>query len=97
MRRGHVLGQKGSHHGKSPSYYGSAHTVEEKAPEVDPMYLNFFAMNYLIPFKFMMDPEYIRWRLSDPSEKEIFEKHLAVHLANKKLDMSVMDLPASKG
>lgn len=81
---------------KSPSYYGSAHTVEEKAPQVDPMYLNFFAMNYLIPFRFMMDPEYIRWRLSVPSEKEIFEKHLAVHLANKKLDMSVMDLPASK-
>mgnify|MGYP000824833701 FL=1 len=77
-------------------YKRQAHTVEEKAPEVDPMYLNFFAMNYLIPFKFMMDPEYIRWRLSDPSEKEIFEKHLAVHLANKKLDMSVMDLPASK-
>lgn len=81
---------------KSPSYYGSAHTVEEKAPPVDPLYLNFFALNYLIPFEFMMDPEYIRWRLTDPSEKEIFEKHLSVHLANKKLNMSIMDKPHAK-
>lgn len=81
---------------KCPSYYGSAHSVEEKAKPAELTYLNFFALNYLIPFQFMMDPEYIRWRLSDPSEKEIFEKHLSVHLANKKLDMKILDKSHAK-
>ncbi len=81
---------------KSPSYCGSAHTVEEKGLRAEKEYLNFFALNYLIPFEFVMDPEYARWRLTDPSEKEIFEKHLAVHLKNKNLTADVIGLKGNK-
>ncbi|MDR1462548.1 MAG: hypothetical protein LBI68_05350 [Azoarcus sp.] len=35
----------------------------------------FFCMNYLVPGKFMFNPEYYRWRLTDPSEEAIFERH----------------------
>jgi hypothetical protein len=35
----------------------------------------FFALNYLIPGESLFSGEYCRWRLSAPSEHEIFERH----------------------
>ncbi len=81
---------------KTPPYYGAAHSVEERAKPAEKEYLNFFAFNYLTPYRFMMDPEYIRWRLTNPTEKEIFEKHMSVHLKNKGLDESVLAQSSSK-
>lgn len=77
---------------KGPAYWGAVNSVEEKGRLTDMEYLNFFAFNYLTPFRFMMDPEYIRWRLTDPSEKEIFEKHTAVYLANENLPADTFSL-----
>ena len=38
--------------------------------------LNFLCLNYIIPYAFLFDINYYRWRLSFPSEREIREKHL---------------------
>ncbi|HRD87279.1 MAG TPA: hypothetical protein PK752_03320 [Accumulibacter sp.] len=38
--------------------------------------LNFLLFGYLIPYEFLFDPDYLRWRLSGPSEIEIYRFHL---------------------
>lgn len=63
------------------SSYGLKNDLNDKEEySVDIEYLNFFAFCYLVPYKFMMDPEYIRWRLSCPAEEELFKKHLEYYL-----------------
>lgn len=37
--------------------------------------LNFFLIGYLIPYEFLYEEKYIRWRLQKPSEMEIFRCH----------------------
>lgn len=37
--------------------------------------LNFLVFGYLVPGSLMFDPEYIRWRLSSPSELDIVRHH----------------------
>lgn len=49
-------------------------------------YLNFFAFCFIIPYTFVMDPEYIKWRLSGPSEEEIFRKHFEYYLKRRSCD-----------
>ncbi|MCK9283326.1 MAG: glycosyltransferase [Rhodocyclaceae bacterium] len=39
--------------------------------------LNFLVFAYLIPFEFLFDPMYLRWRLGSPSESDIYRFHLA--------------------
>lgn len=75
---------------KGPAYWGAVNSVEEKGKLTDVEYLNFFAFNYLTPFRFMMNPEYIRWRLTNPSEKEIFDKHISVFLEDKNLSYDTL-------
>lgn len=36
------------------------------------MWLNWFVFAYLIPFERLFDASYYRWRLSEPSENEIY-------------------------
>ena len=65
----------------SSSSYGLKKDLNDKEEySIDIEYLNFFAFCYLVPYKFMMDPKYIMWRLSDPAEKELFQKHLEYYL-----------------
>lgn len=39
------------------------------------IFLNFLFFNYLIPYELIYNLEYYRWRLSKPSEREIYEYH----------------------
>jgi len=41
--------------------------------------LSFYCLNYLVPTEFLLDEEYLRWRLDSPSELEIQEKHLRAY------------------
>ncbi|EXI78677.1 MAG: Capsule polysaccharide biosynthesis protein [Candidatus Accumulibacter appositus] len=38
--------------------------------------LNFLLFGYLVPYEFLFDRDYLRWRLSEPSETEIYLFHL---------------------
>lgn len=38
--------------------------------------LNFVLLGYLMPFEFLFDSEYLRWRLRGPTETEIYRFHL---------------------
>lgn len=79
-----------------PSYYVAAHDFNEKPKCADEDFLNFYALGYLAPFELMTDLEYIRWRLSNPSETEIFNKHLEYYLNEKNIPMSVVDEKSGK-
>ena len=37
--------------------------------------LNFLVFGYLVPYSMMFDPDYMRWRLTDPPEIEIVHHH----------------------
>jgi hypothetical protein len=42
--------------------------------------LNFLLFGYLIPYEFLFDPNYLRWRLSGPSEIQTYRFHLSYML-----------------
>jgi hypothetical protein len=45
------------------------------------MALNFLVFGYLVPCALMFDPEYTRWRLTRPSQLEIYRHHQRWHRA----------------
>ncbi|WP_210166821.1 hypothetical protein [Methylobacterium sp. Leaf117] len=64
--------------GDSPFSAGSS-SLERKTAPVAPAdyhrWLNWFIFSYLIPYDLLFVPQYFRWRLSRPSETEIYEVH----------------------
>lgn len=67
----------------SPSYYASGHEIEGEGKCAGEDFISFFAFCYLIPLEYLMDVEYIRWRLSGPTEREIYFKHLDFYFKKK--------------
>ncbi len=43
-------------------------------------FVNFFVFSFLVPFDLAYEEEYLRWRLSNPSEKEIYMFHLEYYM-----------------
>jgi hypothetical protein len=71
---------------KSPSYYNTLHDLSYKQKHtVDLSYLNFYAFCYLLPWELINNCDYLSWRLSDPSELEIFNYHLDYYLRDKEI------------
>lgn len=67
--------------GDSPFVIAAANTMDPLAsgpsPDEQLLALNFLVFGYLIPYEFLYDPDYSRWRLARPSEIEIWSFHLA--------------------
>lgn len=80
---------------KCPSWYASAHSLDEQPKCADEMFLNFFVFCYLIPYEFMTDVEYLDWRLTDPSEREIFDKHIEFYFKKKGISQDLLCQPGS--
>ena len=47
---------------------------------VDEEYVSFYAIGYLVPYEYMLDLSYLKWRLTEPSEEEIYLRHLEYYL-----------------
>jgi hypothetical protein len=65
--------------GESPIKYGAwdRDTLSPKlSDEEQVIWLNWFAFGYLIPFQFLFNKEYYDWRLTNPSEMEIYCRNL---------------------
>lgn len=69
----------------SPSYLASGHEIEGKGLCAGEDFISFFAFCYLIPLEYLMDVEYLRWRLTNPSEREIYYKHIKFYFDKKKI------------
>jgi len=89
-------GRKAYVFAQSPSYYAAANRFDEEPACADDVYLSFFALGYLIPHEMMTDTEYIRWRLSNPSEIEIYSRHLNFYLEKKGIPSSAIDEKGSR-
>lgn len=64
----------------------------ESLGKADDRKLNYFIISYLVPSKYMFDKEYWRWRLqSNPSEFDIYMKHLAYYVKRYQLDLEKLE------
>lgn len=66
-----------------PSYFASGHEIEGEGKCAGEDFTSFFAFCYLIPREYLMDVDYLRWRLSGPTEREIYFKHLEYYFKKK--------------
>ena len=78
--------------GDSPYYFFTLHKCNEDNNVYYKKFLNFFLINYLIPYDYLFDKEYYKWRINVKDEKEIFKRHEAFWLFknNISLDNSVL-------
>lgn len=80
---------------KSAGYYAATHNVEEDyKPSIE--LLNFIVFGYMVPFEFLTDVKYIRWRLSNPSESSIYKKHLEWYLSKKNISLDEVAIYSNK-
>lgn len=67
-----------------PYTYKMKREIEDTSlQEFDLHYLNFYIFAYLVPFSLLWDMDYIHWRLTNPSETEIYIKHLKFYFEKK--------------
>ena len=63
-------------YGNSPFSFMSNHGIGDPNDKLVPLeFVNFATFAYLVPWEFISDSEYIRYRLSRPSETDIYMKH----------------------
>ena len=79
-----------------PSYFASGHDLEGEGLCCDENFISFFAFCYLIPLEYMMDVDYLRWRLTMPTEREVYMKHLEFYFKKKALPLSLIKKPTGE-
>lgn len=83
-----LLGKNAYVLGDSPFKFLSQTLGTPSAPVQDELLkLNFFVFGYLIPFAFLNDATYVRWRLSNPAQAEIYTKNLQFYSTHKRTDL----------
>ncbi|HUB87791.1 MAG TPA: hypothetical protein VMB22_07855 [Verrucomicrobiae bacterium] len=65
--------------GDSPAAALSRERIAALSPEERLLRLNWLFLGYLVPATQLFDADYYRWRLTNPSLREIYERHLAEH------------------
>lgn len=72
-----LLGRRCVMMGDSPLRLAAAASLDDPGPDeaAQLLALNFLLFGYIVPYALMFDPGYIRWRLSDPAELEIYRRH----------------------
>ncbi len=71
-------------------YCSQDYTDKELQP-VDEMVLNYALFCYFAPYELMFDTEYIRWRLSNPSMKALFEYHVDFYFNKYSLPKAILE------
>jgi hypothetical protein len=59
--------------------------------EIPKSFLNFLFLCFHVPMELALSDEYIRWRITKPTEKEIFYYHLRHYLFSYAIDESFLD------
>lgn len=78
-----------------PYYYNTEHIIENKdVKDVEVEYLNFYCFVYLIPFTLLWDEDYLKWRLTNPAESDIYRRHIKEYLKMKNISENVLKEPA---
>ena len=67
---------------------------QENVVDID--FVNFVVFAYLIPYELVTDEKYLRWRLTRPSEIEIYYYHLNYYLSCRGIDKDQLALPSDQ-
>jgi len=78
------------------SFKAQKNLSDKKENVVDIDFINFVVFAYLIPYELMTDEKYMRWRLTRPSEIEIYNYHLNYYLSLRGIDKKQLDLPSEQ-
>lgn len=85
-----LLGRTSCSYGNSPFAFMANNGIKDFKENIVPIeFINFVVFGYFVPWQFLRDEEYIRWRLTKPSEIEIYKKHLSYYLTQRGLDLSI--------
>ena len=80
-----LYSRKAVYLGDSPFKFLSTDFLTGTEPENLIEKINYAVFGYLIPFDYLYDYEYFSWRLTNPSERKIYETNLGYYLKKKKL------------
>lgn len=61
--------------------------------EIDNLFVAFVALAFYIPRELLYDTEYLRWRMSNPSEIEIYKRNLLYYLTCRGISPEVLSSP----
>lgn len=59
-------------------------------------FINFITFCFYIPYEFLKDMDYLRWRLTKPSELEIYNRHLKYYLECRGVDRELLNTTHSE-
>ena len=82
--------------GDSPFAIAAYRDLDPDSPGPDDQLeaLNFLVFGYLVPGDLMFDADYVRWRLSNPSEEAIYRRHLRWYRARLDAAPVAADAPS---
>lgn len=61
--------------------------IDEKIADIK--YINYLVFGYYVPYELMFNSDYIKWRLTSPSQWEIYEKNINYLLSKYKIDAMI--------
>ena len=83
-----LLGKNAYVLGDSPFKFLSKELQSPDKPVIDELLkLNFFVFGYLIPFEFLNNPIYVRYRLANPTEMDIYTKNFQYYCTSKRSNL----------
>jgi hypothetical protein len=63
--------------------------IDDSVVELE--FVNYVVFAYLIPYELMLDVDYLRWRLTNPTETEIYNYNLNYYLSCRGIDSNILD------
>lgn len=73
-----------------PYRFMGASSLEQTAQVASVEFLNFVLFAFLIPYQRLLDAEYLHWRCTNPSEKEIYLSNLEYYCTQQGLDTQAL-------
>lgn len=76
--------------------YKCEHNYEKKyALPVEEEFLCFILFSYLVPYEIMLNEEYLRWRLTEPSESDIYMRNLKYYCSKDEVPIEIFKCSGS--
>jgi len=76
-----------------PAYPMTLHSFDRKDLVIlESSYLNWYAFCWLVPSELLFDSEYLFWRLTGPSELEVYNRHLDYYLKQDRLPRGILNM-----
>ena len=92
-----LLGRTSCSYGESPFSFMANSGIADKKENIAPIeFINFVTFAYFVPWQLVRNPDYIFWRLTNPTEIEIYTKHLDYYIKNRGLNKKLLKIESDK-